>query len=72
MAAEETEISEETLADAIRKVSAAAQALAGSGLNRKAVIALLHDKTKLSKKNIQLVLDNLEELAAYYTTSEED
>ena len=64
---DEEEISEETLVEAIEKISKAAQALADSGLNQKAVIALLHDKTKLSKKNISLVLDNLKELADHYT-----
>jgi len=69
-AAAEPEISEETLVESIQKISKAAQALADSGLNRKAVVALLHDKTKLSKKNIIIVLDNLEEMAEHYTESE--
>lgn len=70
--AADTEISEDTLVEAIRKVSKAAQALADSGLNRKAIITLLHDRSKISKKNIEIILNNLEELADHYTTSEED
>lgn len=65
--AEETEISEETLAAAIHGVSKALKALLASGLNRKAIITLIHDKSKISKKNIELVLNNLEVLAENYT-----
>lgn len=67
MAAEDTEISEEDLVEAIKKISASAQALAKSGLNRRAIVALVHDRSKVAKKTIEIVLNNLEDLAEHYT-----
>ena len=51
--------SELTLADAVRKVSDGAEALAKSGLNKKAIIVLLCHETKLSQNTVKLVLDAL-------------
>jgi broad specificity phosphatase PhoE len=64
-AAEPTD--EETLAEAVRRVSAGVARLAKGGLNRRAVVALLHDASGVSKRTVALVLDELENLAKNYT-----
>ncbi len=55
------------LAQAIVDLSAAAEKLLASGLNRKAIIVLLHDATKQGKREIEYVLNALESLAHDYT-----
>ena len=62
----EEEVPREVLALAIIKVSDAMVALQKSGLNRKAIIVLLADKTKISKGWIREVLDGLEHLKHDY------
>ncbi|MGE5509897.1 MAG: hypothetical protein ACM31O_01445 [Bacteroidota bacterium] len=54
------------LAESIIKLSAGVAALTRGGLNRKAVIALLHDHTKVSKRTIEQVLDGMESLQRTY------
>jgi hypothetical protein len=58
---------EQSLADCIRSVSQASQRLLKSGLNRTAIVVLLHDMSGLSKRDITTVLNNLESLATRYT-----
>lgn len=57
---------EDTLPEAIRKISAATQRLTKLGLNRDAVVVLLRDATGLPKKTIMQVLDGLAELERSY------
>lgn len=57
---------EEPLAQAIRQVSKGTAKLYKSGLNRKAVVILLADLTKVSKGNIEKILDGLKKLEETY------
>ena len=54
------------LASAIVNIGNAAKKLGDSGLNEKAIIALLHDATKLPKRDIKTVLDSLKQLERCY------
>lgn len=58
--------SKEILAKAIVSISKAADKLYSSGVNRQAVIVLLHHKTKLPMRDIKLVLDSLKRLEGWY------
>ncbi len=58
--------STEILAEAIVRIGDAAAKLNSSGLNRKAIILLLHDATKVGKKDIETVLDALPRLRGWY------
>lgn len=60
-------VTKDILATAIIEASVAMQKLAKSGLNRKGVIALLNDDTKLGKGICETVLISLERLAKTYT-----
>ncbi len=55
------------LTQAILEMSRSMKRLLASGLNRKAIVILVHDQSKLSKRDIELVLNNLESLAEDYT-----
>lgn len=63
-------LDEETLATAIRKISQALEHLLRSGLTARAVIALLHDDTKVSKTIITTVLESLGQLERRYCRKE--
>ena len=52
-------IPREVLGQAIITISESIQKLTASGLNRKAIVVLLHDSTRIGKKDIELVLDGL-------------
>lgn len=56
----------EILATAIVKIGDNMKALLDSGLNKRAVIVLLHAETKLPQKTIQAVLDALPQLRSWY------
>lgn len=58
--------SKEMLASAIVKISEGFTALQSSGLNHDAIIVLLHDQTRLPKRDIKLVLNGLRKLRAWY------
>ena len=62
----EEPVPKEVLAEAIVKISAGAEALRKSGLNRRGVIALIADKTNFGKGTIAVVLDALEDLRKDY------
>lgn len=67
---QEEEQQQDDLSTAIRKISASMAKLTKSGLNKKAVIALLFDDTKISKRTIGDVLDSLQDLERKYTQQE--
>lgn len=50
------------IADAILEISAAVKRLNQSRLTRKAVVALIHDYSKVNKGLIEVVLNNLDAL----------
>lgn len=64
---EEAPIEKGVLAEAIIKISAAAEILRRSGLSEKAIIVLLADKTKIAKGTIEAVLNGLTDLRREYT-----
>lgn len=59
-------VEKEILAESIVKISSAFKALQKSGLNKKAIIVLVQDQTKLPKRDIQLVIDSLAYLQRAY------
>lgn len=56
----------EILAEAIVRISEGFEKLQDSGLNEEAIIVLLHDRSKISKRDITVVLQNLRTLKGYY------
>ena len=62
----DNEVPKEILAEAIVKISKAFEDLKKSGLNQKAIIALVHDLSKISKRDIQIVLNTLSILKREY------
>jgi hypothetical protein len=59
---EEKPIAVEILAEEILKISQAMKKINESRLHRKAIIALIHDQSKLGKSHIAIVLNNLDGL----------
>jgi hypothetical protein len=55
-------VAAEVLATAIIDISDAMRKVNTSGLKRKAIVALIHDQSKISKRAIEIVLNNLESL----------
>lgn len=62
-------IPDDVLAKAIVKISDGMQRLVSSGLNRDAVVVLLHHETKLPFRDINRILTELSTLARKYTTN---
>jgi hypothetical protein len=58
-----------TLAEAVVKISDAMHRLLASGLHRHAIVVLLADMTKLPKRDIEYVLNGLEQLKSRYTVT---
>jgi hypothetical protein len=52
--------------DAIEKLSLEAQALNEAGLSRRALVVLLHDQTRVAKRDINLILNALPQLAEHF------
>ncbi len=65
----EKPVEREVLAVAIVSISDAMNRLLRSGLNRRAIVALLYDFTKVPKRSIEDVLDGLDELKNKYTSA---
>lgn len=63
----EKPVTKEVLATAIIQISDAVRKLDKSGLNQKAIVALVNDDTKLGKGIIETVLLSLRDLAKTYT-----
>lgn len=58
--------SKEILAEAILRLGDASAKLKSNGLNRKAIVLLLHDMTKVGKREIETILDALPILHRHY------
>jgi len=58
----------EIMAQAIISISDSMKKLNNSGLKRKAIVALIHDQSKISKRHIEIVLNNLESLRQDWCT----
>lgn len=54
------------IAKAIIEISEAMERINRSGLKRRALVALIHDNSKLPKRDIDMVLNNLEFLKQNY------
>lgn len=63
---EENPETPEILAEAIVRIGDAMQKLKASGLNRRAIVTLIQDQTRLGKTDIELVLHSLATLKGYY------
>jgi len=63
---DEKPVAKEVLAEAIVRIGEAADLLRKSGLNERAIVVLLNDYTKVGKGDIQLVLNGLRQLRAWY------
>ena len=64
--ADDDPVETHVLAQAIVKISKAAEDLAKSGLSRKAIVVLLADKTGFGKRSIEIILDALADLRKDY------
>lgn len=64
---EKEPVEKTVLATSIVRISTAVEALRASGLNERAIIVLVADKTKISKGVIETVLDGLGDLRRTYT-----
>lgn len=63
----ETEVPAKILAAAVRDIGAAARKLTSSGLNRRAIVLLLHDAcVGVGKTQIDAILDAMETLERRY------
>ena len=62
----EPPIRKEILAEAIVKVSEGFSALQASGLNREAIVVLVQAQTKISKRDINAILNALARLKSWY------
>ena len=63
----EAPVEKEVLAAAILQISGAVLKLNKSGLNRKAVVALIKDDTGLGKGTVECVLASIQDLQKKYT-----
>ena len=60
----EAPVAAEILARSIVEIDTAMKRLSNSGLRRKAIVALIHDTSGIGKRDIEIVLNNLESLRA--------
>lgn len=58
--------STEILAEAVIRIGENFEKLQKNGLNTRAVVALIYDYTKISKRDIQAVLDSLAKMKGWY------
>lgn len=63
---EENPVEKEILAEAIVRMSEGVQKLSKNGLNKKAIIILIQDQTKFSKREIESVIDAIGQLQRLY------
>jgi hypothetical protein len=63
----ENVIEERVLAESIVKIGAGLANLQQGGLNKRAIIALLYDLTKVPKKQIEAIINGIQSLKSYYT-----
>ncbi len=58
--------SKEILAEAIVRLGESFKKLEANGMNRRAIILLLHDATKVPRRDIDLVLQAIPRLRSWY------
>jgi hypothetical protein len=54
------------LAEAVRRIDKFSKEFTASGMNRRALVVLLHDATSVTKRDINAVLDGLDGLGDMY------
>lgn len=54
------------MADAIRKIEDSMRAIAQAGLNRDAIVTLIHQRSRVARRDIEFVLNNLEQFAQFW------
>lgn len=54
------------LAESIRRVADSNRQMRTAGLTRRAIVTLLHDSSKVSKTEIERILDSLDDLEKNY------
>lgn len=59
----EEQVPVEIIATSIQKIADAMAEINKTRLTRKALVALIHDYSKVSKRTIELVLNNMDQLA---------
>lgn len=59
-------VSAVVLTEAILDIGQAMKKLSSTRLSREAIVALIHDKTKVGKSEIKIVLDHLENLEDHW------
>jgi hypothetical protein len=64
----EQPVAAEVIAEAILGISESMKRLSTSGLKRKAIVTLIHDQSGIGKRDIEIVLNNLESLRADWCT----
>lgn len=62
----EPEVPAEIIAQSIVEISKAMKVISQTRLSREAIIALIHDHSKVSKGVIKIVLNNLEHLENFW------
>lgn len=62
----------ERIAAGIRAIGDVGKKLSATGLNRNATILIIHDATKVPKRDIKLILDALPNLPRWYLTAKPD
>ena len=65
---EQAPIAAEIIAKAIIDISEAMKRFSTSGLKRNAIVVLIHDRSGIGKRDIEVVLNNLEALRADWCT----
>lgn len=58
----EPEVPAEVMAEAIVKISKAMEAISKTRLTRRAIVTLIHENSKISRCQIEIVLNNLDQL----------
>ncbi len=56
----------EIIAESILAIAKGMEALQKSRLQRKVIVTLIHDQSRLGKRDIEMVLNNLQDLARDY------
>ena len=59
----------EILAEAVIRIGENMEKLQKSGLNQRAIVALLYDYTKVPKRDIELILSSLAKMKSWYCRS---
>lgn len=65
---EQEPIAAEIMAKAIVEISEAMKRVINSGIRRRAIVTLIHEQSKVGKREIELVLNNLDQFRSLWCT----